>query len=135
MKQPINTTPRVSELTARYGSDDALGVCYDEELQLSLLPNGGYAASCGDCAYYIQSCEPNTQVVGFWSRDNPSWVGADLQDGHDFALVDNRHIVDPWIVETEHFSARAVFDLYAPADQIEIRRLYGDRTTWQVAAD
>lgn len=124
---------RVAELTARYGSDDAVGVVFDEEREASLLPDGGRAASCYDCASYIRSLEPNTEIYGFWSRENTGWAGAILQDGHDFAVVDRRYIVDPWIVETEHLSDRAVFDLKNPADHAEVRRLYGDRRSWRRA--
>ena len=127
-----NQRNRVAELTERYGSDQSLGVVYDEEEEISLLPDGGRAANCYDCAYYIRSLEPNTKIYGFWSRENTGWAGAILQDGHDFAVVDGRYIVDPWIVETEALSNRAVFDLKNPADQAEIRRLYGDERSWRL---
>ena len=129
--QNVNQTDRVAELTTSYGSDDALGVAYDDDEEASLLPDGGRAASCFDCASYIRSLEPNTEIYGFWSRENTGWAGAILQDGHDFAVVDHRYIVDPWIVETEHLSDRAVFDLKNPADHAEVRRLYGDRRSWR----
>ena len=120
------------DLAARYGTDEALGVTYDEEAGAALLPDGGRAASCADCAYYIRSLEPNTAIYGFWSRRNASWAGAILQDGHDFAVVDGRYIVDPWIMETERLSDRAVFDLNDPMDQPEVQRLYGDRKSWRL---
>lgn len=123
---------RVAELGSRYGSDEALGVEYDEEDGASLLPNGRRAASCFECADYIRSLEPNTAIYGFWSRENTGWAGAILVDGHDFAVVDGRYIVDPWIVETERLSDRAVFDLQDPADQAEVRRIYGDRKSWRL---
>ena len=123
---------RVAELTARYGSDEALGVVYDEEEGASLLPNGRRAASCSECADYIRSLEPNTAIYGFWSRENTSWAGAILQDGHDFAVVQGRYIVDPWIVETERLSERAVFDLKDSTDQAEVRPIYGDRKSWRL---
>lgn len=123
---------RVGELDARYGSDEALGVVYDVEEGASLLPNGRRAASCSDCAHYIRSLEPNTAIYGFWSRENTGWAGAILVDGHDFAVVLGRYIVDPWIVETERLSDRAVFDLEDPADQAEVRRIYGDRKSWRL---
>ena len=133
LQQNARRPSRVAELTARYGSDDALGVLYDNEEQVSLLPDGGRAASCYDCACHIRSIEPNTEIYGFWSRENTGWAGAILQDGHDFAVVDRRYIVDPWILETEHLSARAVFDMKNPADAAEVRRLYGDRSSWRRA--
>lgn len=132
-RQNANQPNRVAELVARYGSDDAIGVVHDEEAEASLLPDGGRATNCYDYASYIRSLEPNAEIYGFWSRENTGWAGAILQDGHDFAVVDRRYIVDPWIVETEHLSDRAVFDLENPADRAEVRRLYGDRRSWRRA--
>lgn len=131
-KRRASQHSRVAELGTRYGSDEALGVVYDEEEGVSLLPNGQHAASCHECADYIRSLEPNTAIYGFWSRENTGWAGAILVDGHDFAVVDGRYIVDPWIVETERLSDRAVFDLKDPADQAEVRRIYGDRKAWRL---
>ncbi len=123
---------RVAALTARYGSDEALGVTYDDEHGGSFLPGGGRASNCYDCADYIRACEPNTAIYGFWSRENAGWAGAILVDGHDFAVVDDRYIVDPWIVETERLSDRPVFDLKNPNDRTEVRRIYGDRKSWRL---
>ena len=90
---------RVAELIALYGSDHALGVYYDEEEGVSLLPNGGRAAVCTDCARFIGRKEPGTTIVGYSHEDNPS-DASELAFGHDFAIVDDRYIVDPWVVET-----------------------------------
>lgn len=125
---------RISELLDRYGSDAALGIVYDEEVEASLLPDGGRASSCSDCATYIASLEATAVIYGFWSRDNPAWAGAGLVDGHDFVVVDGRYIVDPWIVETEALSPHAVFDLENPADAADITRIYGNRLAWTRAS-
>jgi hypothetical protein len=126
---------RKRELSARYGSDAALGVTTDPAARISLLPDGGRASDCSDCAAFIRSVEPNATIYGFWSKDNPSWAGAKLQDGHDFAVVDGRYIVDPWIVETEALSDRAVFDLEDPKDAAEVTRLYGNRLKWELVEE
>ena len=122
---------RVAELIALYGSDHALGVYYDEEEGVSLLPNGGRAAVCTDCARFIGRKEPGTTIVGYSHEDNPS-DASELAFGHDFAIVDDRYIVDPWVVETAGVSSRAVFDLENPLDANEIRRLYGDPRKWEL---
>ena len=121
---------RTVELFTRFGSDSALGVVYDRAAGASLLSDGGRASNCADCAHFIQSLEPQTEIYGFWSKDNPTWAGAALHDGHDFAVVEGRYIVDPWMVETEALSKRAVFDLENPADASEICRLYGNCFKW-----
>ena len=128
------TVSRIGALTRRYGSDRALGVRHDREMGIALLPDGEPASVSGHCARYIRSQEPDTAIYGFWSRDNPSWAGAALQDGHDFAVVDSRYIVDPWVVETEALSKRAVLDLENPAHAKEIRQLYGNPLKWSLMA-
>jgi hypothetical protein len=126
---------RVAELANRYGSDEALGIVFDDVEGFAILPDGGRASSCADCASYIGSVERNTVIVGFWSRDNPTWIGAAYYDGHDFALVDGRYIVDPWIATTESFSESTVFDLHNHATRQEILRLYGDPRSWRPQSD
>jgi hypothetical protein len=121
---------RTAELTAWYGSDASLGVRIETNSGRARLPDGGYASNCYDCASYIRSREPGAAVFGFFSRDNPTWAGAQLVDGHDFVIVQGRYIVDPWIVETEHLSDRSVFDIERIEDAAEITRLYGRSDRW-----
>jgi hypothetical protein len=122
---------RVAELEAKYGTDAALGVRFDEAEGMSLLPNGKPAATCTNCADFIRNKEPNTAIFGFHHEDNPGAQVSANAGGHDFALVDNRYIVDPWIKETEGLSDRSVFDLKDPKDAEIISRFYGDRKRWQ----
>ena len=122
---------RAAELQARYGTDAALDVRFNDEEGFSELPNGGRAAVCTDCARFIRSKEPSTKIVGYSHEDNPSGA-SELAFGHDFAIVDDRYIVDPWVVGTAGESSRAVFDLENPLDANEIRRLYGDPGKWEL---
>jgi hypothetical protein len=123
---------RRQELEVRYDSDTALGARYHEHENLTLLPGGSVAAKCTNYARFIRSLEPNTAVWGFSGDANPeSTIGQSLF-GHDFAVVDSRYIVDPWVVERAGMSERAVFDLEDPRDAEEIRHLYGDCSTWKL---
>lgn len=125
---------RVAELEARYGSDDALGIKWNEEAQRSLLPDGEPAVICSFCAAYIVRLEGAGKVVGFHDGVNPTAHAAGYPGGaHDFALIGDRYIVDPWVKETGLTSTRAVFDLRNLGDAEEIRYLYGDRGKWEVA--
>jgi hypothetical protein len=125
---------RLAELEARYGSDEALGVEWNEEIQRSLLPDGEPAVICSFCAAYIVRLEGAGKVIGFHDGENPTAHAAGYPGGaHDFALIDDRYIVDPWVKETGLTSKRAVFDLQDPRDREEIRFLYGDPRVWEEA--
>ena len=63
------------------------------------------------------------------------WVGVKKSAGahvlindesHDFCLVLDRFIVDPWVKNVAGLSAKAVYDLQDPADVTTILQLYGD---------
>jgi hypothetical protein len=132
-ERPALVSSRVAELEARYGSDEALGVEWNEEAQRSLLPDGEPAVICSFCAAYIVRLEGAGQVVGFHDGVNPSAHAAGYPGGaHDFALINGRYIVDPWVKETGLTSKRAVFDLRDPDDQEEVRHLYGVRDVGEV---
>lgn len=128
---------RVRELERRYGSDKALGVVWNQHHQYSELPDGSHACRCTDCAYFIVRREGKGRVVGYAEGCNPEAAATGPtrrqmgNDGHDFAIIDDRYIVDPWVKETAGTSARAVLDLLSDVDAPEIRRLYGDPQTWE----
>lgn len=124
---------RVAELEARYGSDEALGVKWNDEEGRSFLPNGEPAVICSFCAAYIVRLEGAGKVIGFHDGVNPTAHAAGYPGGaHAFALIDDRYIVDPWVKETGLTSKRAMFDLLDPGDAEEIRYLYRNRGKWEV---
>jgi hypothetical protein len=59
--------------------------------------------------------------------------------GHDFALIDNRYIVDSWLTGAEWIHEikinQFVFDLEDPHDQEMVAELYGDPKTWKLMYD
>ena len=133
----LPTASRVPELERKYGTDEALGVVRDNEAEMSRLPNGGEAARCTDCAAYIVEKEGRGRVIGYKEGKNPTEhaTGTHPGDGHDFAIIDDRYIVDEWVKETTGQSKRAVFDLDNPADLPEVRHLYGEPRTWEELED
>jgi len=71
-----------------------------------------------------------TSLFGFHGEDNPtSRIGRD-HGGHDFAVLDGRYIVDPWLDDTVNESKQIIFDLEAEQDRLKILELYGDRFYW-----
>ncbi len=87
------------------------------------------SASCSELALSIVlnfgGC-----IVGYWNWDNPGAKAAPGYDGHDFALLEGRYIVDIWVRDVEHTSERAVFDLCDYEDRRLAFELYGDPATW-----
>lgn len=67
---------------------------------------------------------------GFWCSDNPGTSTADHCDGHDFAVVDGRWIVDGWLPFVSGCDVPSVLDMQDPADAQAIRTWHGDPTLW-----
>lgn len=88
--------------------------------------------SCDSWAEYVVQQLPGRAVAyGFWCEDNPGTEIEDFCDGHTFAIVDDRYIVDGWIKNVEGILPRAVFDLNDPADADIIKKYYGPRENWK----
>lgn len=68
------------------------------------------------------------KVYGFFADDNPKAKIGQVAEGHDFALVDDKFIVDPWIATVESVSDEFVFELGVD-DQV-IAELYGEKDKW-----
>lgn len=70
------------------------------------------------------------QVKGYWAADNPAAVVGSAEGGHDFAVVGERWLVDPWLQHTAGALDRAVFDLWDLADRLIVNKMYGDEPKW-----
>ena len=95
--------------------------------------DGSSAVQCTGFACAIQKKlgPDRVKVMGFMTEDNPGTEIETVAEGHDFAVVDGRYIVDPWIAEVEGISDAIVFDLQDEGDQARISSIYGDQTTWE----
>ena len=67
-------------------------------------------------------------------EDNPSvtHAGVIVAGGHDFALIDDRYIVDLWISLYTGEEEQVVYDLSKPSDHEKIHAIYGDPVNWSV---
>ncbi len=146
-----------SILDTRFGSDEALGVYYytDDGVTLtlaqvermiiehgrdnlpgmqSLFPDDTSAICCTNYAIQIARAMPGrVHIFGFANENNPtSRVAREgiHPDGHDFAVVDNRYLVDPWIRLVAAESGQIVFDLEDPLDATSVRDTYGPKECW-----
>lgn len=73
------------------------------------------------------------KVYGFSVMENPDAeyfvedYGDDSDEGHHFAVMNGRYIIDPWVYDNFH---RSVFDLQSKEDEDIIRYIYGDVNKW-----
>lgn len=99
-----------------------------------MLPNGGSALVCTEYARLVAQRLPGrVEIFGFFCEDNPTSRIArkSLAEGHDFAIVDSRWLVDPWIKLLEGEVEQAVFDLHDAIDMALVSDIYGSRGTWE----
>jgi hypothetical protein len=144
----------LAELEERFGSDAALGVTFhlddgrvlpatefdalEDAADLdaeSQFPDGSSATCCTDFAVQIFRGMPGrVQIFGFANTNNPSSrVARELihPGGHDFAVLDDRFIVDPWIRLVPMVMTKMVFDLNDPEDAALALDIYGPRQAWE----
>lgn len=117
---------------------DAKFVDYDvEDIPglMSFLSDGGSAVCCTDYAAFIYKALPGrVQIFGFRNEDNPNCQIVKDQlhpQGHDFAMVDDRYLVDPWVRLVRGLSWPVVYDLHDSVDYIAVVHRYGPRTNWK----
>lgn len=149
----------VAEMERRFGTDEAVGlgfrlvdgriipaaeydrlcegVAWDDPRHPggeSVLSNGGSGTRCTDYATLIyQQLPGRVEIWGFANQNNPTSRVAREQihpGGHDFALVDGRYIVDPWLRLVPRVVQQMVFDLQDPADAALVADIYGPRECW-----
>ncbi|MBU2761164.1 Eco57I restriction-modification methylase domain-containing protein [Acidithiobacillus sulfurivorans] len=125
-------------LEARFGSDEAFGVEYVESGVdgggQSLFPDGTSAVFCSNYALQVKQAMPNhdVQIVGFETSDNPDCAVSreNWGDGHDFAIVDHRYLVDAWAKLVEGLRQRIVYDMLDDQDVRIVAETYGDPLKW-----
>ncbi|MBU2853433.1 hypothetical protein [Acidithiobacillus ferriphilus] len=128
-------------LENRFGSDAAFGIRtvndfgQDDPNGRSVLPNGGSAVQGSSYAEYIRDNLPGhaVQIAGFNASDNPdsAYAQKEWDDGIDFAIVDQRYLIDPWPKLVLGESYPVVYDLNDPAGQIKVKEIYGDPQKWE----
>src|SRR5580765_8455135 len=128
---PQGPVTRESLERAHLGRDDPYwGITTDPETDASQFTRSGYSGL--QCTGY--ACElrnklgaGRVKVLGFFGEDNPTSEIGRQAGGHDFAMVDDRYIVDPWLEQGFSQplgeglpSGRGVFDTHDPKDQAAI---------------
>lgn len=148
-----------NRLSEMFGTDEAMGVVFDvdghdepisperlnelfgglrnEEMPecRSVFRDGLDAICCTNYAIQVAKALPGrTQIVGFANENNPTSRVAREEihpGGHDFAIVDGRYLVDPWIKLVAAEDDQVVFDLDDPIDAAVALDIYGPRECWE----
>jgi hypothetical protein len=109
----------------------------DEQGKPSEFRDNGYSGTqCTGyaCAILHKLGPGRVKVFGFHDEDNPTSAIAQDAGGHDFAVVDGKYIVDPWLADLqggagEFKGESGVYDL--KTDEAKVAKLYGDRELWK----
>lgn len=85
------------------GRDDEFwGIEHDDEKSwFREFPQFSGVSCTGFATAIKRKVGKRIEVYGFSGDDNPTAGILDLHDGHDFAVLDSRFIIDPWLVEVE----------------------------------
>lgn len=128
--QVVAAASRKAELAARFATEELMGIEYINEI--AMLPNGQEMGRCTNCAWFVVETLGEGEVWGFRVDDNPSVTQEEVvfAFGHDFAVIEGRYIVDPWIDLYTGAVNQGVFDLQDPADAPRIAAIYGDPACW-----
>lgn len=87
----------------------------------------GQVSRCTDSATYLAD-KLGGEVYGYTIEDNPEAEVGGAEGGHDFAVVDDRWLVDFWAKDS--YQLPDLYDMADPSDAELVRRRYGDRENW-----
>ena len=122
--------------------DDFRGITETEDgSKFAATDYSGVQCTGFACAVKHKLEPGRAEVFGFDEKSNPDAGVNVAAGGHDFAVVDNRYIVDPWLSEVESgnitthkgekldVGGQVVFDM--KKDQELIKQIYGDQDKWK----
>lgn len=134
MKSRARPTFQLIMVTAPILREFVSRLCADEEYEPVegqwVFRSGGCCGRCTDSAIKVAEAFAG-RVVGYYSSENHSAsVGNGCCEGHDFAIIADRFIVDYWAYRVARVIDRPVFDLRDPK-QLDLARLfYGNEGFW-----
>lgn len=88
----------------------------------------GSVGCCTNTAVYLAS-RLNGKVYGYSIEDNPEAEVGSTEGGHDFAIVDDRWLLDFWAKDYYHLPD--LYDMENPAEMVLVHKRYGDPKLWQ----
>jgi hypothetical protein len=98
-----------------------------------IFPGGEHeTGNCTSCARIIAR-RFGGEVRGYYHADNPTARIGETEYGHDFAVTEDRFVVDPWLYH--YYGERPVLDLDVAADRAEAAARYGPQNNWELMPD
>lgn len=108
---------------------------FNKEAEEWQFEDGSACGICTHSAIQVASAFGGV-VLGYLAENNPvAALGEAYSQGHDFAVIDERWLVDYWAWRTTDLLEFPVLDLAAASDLTVATRLYGKRTRWDVVLD
>jgi len=105
---------------------------FDDDEGVWLFRNGGQCAICTDGATRIAEHFKGA-VIGYYAKDNQTaQIGEPHAEGHDFALIQSRWLVDYWAWRYAELVRTPIFDLDEEGDCCIAYRLYGPVECWSL---
>lgn len=122
-----------ADLEKAFASKEAYGIGPCRGGSHDIFPDGENLDNATAYARYVRrALGARAAIYGFWEEDNPTARISSLTGGHDFAIVDDRYIVDAYVpLHRQLTDGQAVFDLSDASDRKLIDHLYGDVATWE----
>lgn len=78
------------------------------------------------CQWLKRQYFPDGVIYGYHFDSNPTAKIGEAEDGHDFLVVDNTHIIDLWYKDVYD----PEFPLLLPIERAP--EYYGDRSKWEI---
>lgn len=108
---------------------------FNEEAEEWQFADGGACGICTHSAIQVGRAFSGV-VLGYLAENNPvAELGEGYSQGHDFAIIDDRWLVDYWAWRTTDLLEHPVLDLETDSDLTIASRLYGKHTHWNVVLD
>ena len=97
---------------------------------LKLINYDGKVFHFGDLENKLSS---DIKIYGFYAKDNPGTVFQKqcIADGHDFAVYQDRYIIDPWAYGVEFIMTSLILDLWDNRLNDQVKHIYGHRDNWK----
>lgn len=75
---------------------------------------------------------PRVQIFGFWAFENPAADRLlEVAERHDFAVVDQRWILDPWTTGVRDLASQGITDRRDASDSAAKQGIYGNAECWE----
>jgi transcriptional regulator with XRE-family HTH domain len=94
-----------------------------------VFKNGGSVFQCTAGARCVAD-HFGGHLVGFFSAENPKAIIARGMEGHDFAIISGRFLVDYWGARVARIIPQAIFDLQDADNHASVVHLYGAQNLW-----